>query len=202
MKRQKHEMGVEVPSFFEYQRRKAAEKAATDADAAAAAAAASRSKKQGFFDALFAPEHKPTTQQPQVPPSPPPVIPGSVNWPPPFVDANQYFEVAPIWNRVVTTIADYGNRDFVIDILTPPIYNATRAERDFQAAAEIAQFFGIPGSRFQGLTLQQSWENVIGPFFYKLEESINRARPFGILGSIHFELDPNTNQLELAYRTQ
>lgn len=198
MKQQKHHMGVEVPSFFEYQRRKAEQNAA---DTAAAAAAAAKAKKQGFFDAIFAPEPKPKAEQPAAPPAPGPstVRPGFMRQPGTYVDATQWFEVAKIWERVGNMIAQYGHKDFV-DALTAPIYHATRAERDFQAAADIAQFFGIPAAEFQGLTIEQSWQNVIGPFFEALEHSINRVKPFGIPGSISFELEPTTGQLLMAYR--
>lgn len=190
MKQQKHHMGVEVPSFFEYQRRKA------EAEAAAASA---KAKKQGFFDALFAPEARPKAEQPPAPPGPSTARPGFMNRPAYLIDANQWFEVAKIWSRMTDLILTHGNRPF-LESLTPPIYNATRAEREFQAAANIAQLFGIPGSEFQGMTIEQSWQNVIGPFFEGIERSINRAKPSNILGSISFELEPTTGELIMAYR--
>lgn len=122
-----------------------------------------------------------------------------MNRPAYLIDANQWFEVAKIWNRMTDLILAHGNRPF-LESLTPPIYNATRAEREFQAAANIAQLFGIPGSEFQGMSIEQSWQNVIGPFFEGVERSINRSKPSNILGSISFELEQTTGELIMAYR--
>jgi len=185
VKHQKHQLGVEVPSFFEWQRKKQEQEAA--------AAASRQARKPGFFEALFVPPARPTQ-------TPPPAAP---NLPPGFQNQPMAFtiDIPMIWNQVISWITEYGNQQFIIDVLTNPVYNATRIERDQQAADEIAAFFGLR-PRVPGASIQQYWQNVIGPFFEALENSINRAKPLESLGFIRFELEPNTNQLLMAYRYQ
>lgn len=175
MKQHKANMGVEVPSFFEYQRRKAEQAA---------------SGKKFPFEGLFAPD-KPRTQQPPITNAPRPGFP--------VQQSSFTIDIPKIWEKVIATVTEYGNQEFVIDVLTRPVYNATRAERDFQAAEEIARLFGLPTG---GLPIEQSWQNVIGPFFYNLENSINGAKPVRSLGNIRFELEPSTNELLMYYRYQ
>lgn len=184
MKKQKAYMGVEVPSFFEYQRRKAEQEAAASG------------KKKFPFEGLFAPD-KPRTQQPPAPPITNAPRPGFPVQPSSFT-----IDIKKIWERVIDTVTEFGNQEFVIDVLTKPIYNATRSERDFEAAMEIAQLFGIPQSKFQGLSMQQAWNHVMGPFFENLENTINSAKPVRSLGNIRFELEPGTNELLMYYRYQ
>lgn len=189
MKTWKPKMGVEGPSFYEFQqnRKKDPEQ--------------KPSKKKSFFDAIFGPQPQQATgAAAEIPNREARLRPGFHPREPNYVDANRWFTVPAIWDRVGYTISMHGNQAFIVDILTRPVYNATRAERELQSAGEIAQFFGIPPNEFVGLSLEQSWQNVIGPFFSALEESINRAKPVSIPGAIRFELEPATNELIMVYR--
>jgi len=188
VRQQKHQMGVEVPSFFEWQRKK------QEQEQDAAAAASRQARKPGFFDAIFLPPGRPAQTPP--PAAPNPVPSGFPNQPMAFT-----IDIPMIWSQVISWITEYGNQQFILDVLTNPVYNATRIERDQQAADEIASFFGLR-PRIPGASIQQYWQNVIGPFFTALEKSINDAKPLESLGFIRFELEPNTNQLLMAYRYQ
>ncbi len=189
MKHQKHHLGVEVPSFYEWQRRRQEQEQAS---------ASPQARKRSRFEAIFAPPPSPRVEPPQPSTQGPPA--GYASKSIGYVDARQWFKVPELWNRIGEMIIQYGHQDLV-DTLTPPVYNATRAERELQSAAEIARFFGMSGADFQGLTLEQSW-NLIGNFFQALEYSINREKPPGIPGFITFELEPSTGQLLMAYRNQ
>lgn len=117
----------------------------------------------------------------------------------PSIDPERWFKVGEIWTQVHNTVLMAGNQSYIVDTITLAPVSGTPQEREVQSAGEIAQFFGIPIPDFQGLTMQQAWQDVIGPLFDKLETAMNRVKPFGIPGSIRFELDPR-GSLIMVYR--
>lgn len=198
-RRSKAKMGVEGPSFFEHQKKQ------QQAHGEGQTPEGAKPRKKWMFESMFAPHHE---QAAGPNPSPTPsrrledrLRPGYQG--PSFrrPDPERWFKVADIWNRVGYTISMHGNQPFIVDYLTRPTYGATQAEREIQAAGEIAQLFGLPPTDFQGLSMEQAWKDVIGPFFDGLEQGINSAqvKPFGIPGAIRFELD-DSGALMMVYR--
>jgi hypothetical protein len=183
--RRKPMMGVEGPSFFDFQQQKKAEQKP-----------GSVPPKKKFLESIFGPS-------PEQPPAggPRPISipegrlrPGFQHRGFGYVDPNQWFEVAGIWDFVQRTRSSgSGWPVFVVDVLTRPTYNVS------QSAGEIAQLFGIPASSFQGLSLEDYWTQVIGPFFENLERGINSMKPFTIPGSIRFDMNPEGSLL-LVYQ--
>lgn len=188
----KHQMGVEGPSFYrEQQERRRQEQEAKERQGRdQPKTQESQPKHQpSMWDAMFGPR----------PPAPPaPVTPPEQAFQRRgfgTVDPNEWFEVAAIWNYVaqVRALPQYKGQVFQVDILTP-------AAKDLnQAAAEVSQFFRMPASAFQGLSLDDAWKQVIGPFLESLEVGLNRVKPFAITGTLRFELDEE-GKLVLAYQ--
>lgn len=112
-----------------------------------------------------------------------------------LVDPTQWFEVAKIWDYVgrYRVQPQYRGQVFIVDVLTPPAPDLN------QAAAEVSQFFRMPAASFQGLTLDDAWKQVIGPFLESLEVAMNRMKTFGISGQLRFEIDEE-GKLVLAYQ--
>lgn len=197
-RRSKPKMGVEGPSFFEHQKKKDQPHGEGQTPGGA------KPRKKWMFESMFAPHQDPSTGPNPNPQTPSRRIedrlrPGYQGPGLRFPDPERWFKVADIWGRVAYTISMHGNQAFIVDYLTRPTYGATQAEREIQAAGEIAQLFGIPVTDFQGLSMDQAWKNVIGPFFDGLEQGINRVKPFGIPGAIRFELD-DSGALMMVYR--
>lgn len=111
------------------------------------------------------------------------------------VDPNQWLDVPAIWNYVgqVRAQPSYRGEFFIVDVLSPPAPDLN------QAAAEISQFFRMPAESFQGLSLDEAWKQVIGPFLESLEVAMNRVKPFIITGTLRFEIDEE-GKLVLAYQ--
>lgn len=92
----------------------------------------------------------------------------------------------------------YTPQDFLVEILTPPVTAGNDLQRQMGTIGEIAMFFGIPASAFEGLTVDQAWQQVIGPMFQDFEGMMNRGRPAYIPGFLSFNLSPQ-HELVIVY---
>lgn len=117
-------------------------------------------------------------------------------------DPEQWFEVRKLWDYVNEMRSTYHIRVFPLTVLTmsavDPRYNVVDMN---VAVAQIAQFFGLPVSSFQGLTLQDAWTHVFEPFLNSLARAMNNAKPFMIPGYIKFDMDEN-GSLIIVYQEQ
>lgn len=116
------------------------------------------------------------------------------------VDPGEAFGVPKMWAFIDQKRREpgYSPRSFVVDILTPPVTAGDDLQRQIGTIGEIAMFFGIPASAFEGLSVNQAWQQVIGPMFQEFEGMMNRGRPAYIPGFLSFDLNPQ-NQLEIVY---
>lgn len=177
MKTLRHQMGVEGPSFYEYQQKKKAGENPVPP--------AGPPRKKSMFETIFGAPLEEKATGPAV--TPPPthesrMRPGYQRRGMSFVDPNQWFAVPEIWNYVHETRSQFRGQTFIVTVLTQP------AAELKQAAVEVIQFFGIPLSAYEGLTIEQTWQNVIGPFFDDIESAINQMKPFTVPGSIRFDM--------------
>lgn len=182
----KHQMGVEGPSFWkEQQERRQREQETQGRDQPKTQESAPK-HQPSMWDFL---PHKGPTQAP----APVPQVFQRRTFG--FVDATQWLEVAKIWDYVgqMRSQPQYRGGGFIVDIYTPPAQDLN------QTAAEISQFFNMPASNFEGLTLDQAWKQVIGPFLESLEMSMSRMKPMNIPGALRFEIDEEL-KLVLAYQ--
>jgi len=192
MRRKKVMLGVEGPSFFEYQKKKK-EEAQPEAP-----------KKKDPMEAIFGgkPEAGPGTP---VPPAAQtsresrmrPGFQGQSSY---WSDPEQWFEVRKLWDYVAGMRSQYHVRTFPVTVLTmsavDPRYNVVDMN---VAVAQIAQFFGLPVSTFQGLTLQDAWTHVFDPFLNGIARAMNNAKPYLVPGYLKFDMD-DTGALMIVYQ--
>lgn len=194
----KHQMGVEGPSFWREQQ------ARREQEAAAQAKAKEKQGRDQPKSQEAAPKQQPSMwdflphagEAPRPAPAPAPAPePAFQRRAYGHIDPRKYFTVAKIWNYVGLVRAEpqYRGESFVVDILTLAVKDLS------QAAGEISEFFRIPSASFQGLTLDASWKQVIGPFLESLEDGMNRMKPFIVTGTLRFELDEE-QKLVLVYQ--
>lgn len=196
MRKYKPNMGVEGPSFREQQERRQRELEAKEKQGRDQPKVQEPAPKHQ--DALWNTMFGPRTAAGAVPPTPPPPSQEQQSFQRQgfgLMDPNKWLKVADIWNYVgqVRISPNYRGGGFAVDTLTPAVPEL------HQAAGEVAQFFGIPAASFQGLSLEASWKEVIGPFIRSLEISLNRMKPFVIPGGLSFELG-DRNELMLVYK--
>jgi hypothetical protein len=185
MRKHKHQMGVEGPSFHRFQQERHGEQPGAPPGPV---------KKRSIFEAIFHadPEQKAVGPMPEPPEAQ--LRPGYQRRGVSAVDAGKWFEVPLIWEAIVKNRPIFGGQKLILQALTRATNNDLT-----QSAGEVVQFFGIPISSFQGLTLDEVWLKVIGPFFEELERSLNQAKPFTIPGLVSFELN-EVGQLTLVYK--
>jgi len=191
MKRHKANMGVEGPSFYEYQKH-----------------GPEPERKKSFFESIFggAPE-----SGPGIPPEAAAAAaatrsarmrPGFHAHDPYSLNPERWFEVDRLWAYVEEMKKTYRIRLFPVTVLTSPaIEPGTRTVNMNVAAGEIAQFFGIPVSAFQNMTLADAYTNVFEPFMSAVAQGLNQMKsvnPFLVPGYVRFDLD-DTGALILVY---
>jgi len=193
----KHQMGVEGPSFWrEQQERRQQERLQQEAQARETQGRdqpktqESAPKRQpSMWDAMF------SSGPGEAPKAPLPSKDVFQRKGYGAVDPNEYLLMPQIWNYVgqMRSAPGYRGEPFVVDVLTLAVKDLG------QSAGEISQFFKIPASAFQGLSLDAAWKQVIGPFIESLEVGMNRTKPFIITGVLRFEVD-DEGKLLLVYQ--
>lgn len=181
----KHQMGVEGPSFFrEQQERRQQERHGRDQPQTQEPAPKQQSS---MWETRFGPA------QEQAAPAAEPVSPALQRRGLSPVDPAKWFEMPDIWDYVARGRAS-GVRAFVVSELTMPAADLG------DAAWKIAQFLGLPPNVFDGLSLDDAWKQVLGPFLESLEFSMSRMKPFSLPGGLRFEVDEDDRRLLLVYR--
>jgi hypothetical protein len=168
---------------------------------------AGESKKRDVWEFLREETPRPpTASSPAIPPIAPPVERPEMMRPgyqPSYsrVDPSQAFAVPEMWAYIdqLRRSPGYVPQVYLIDRLTPPVTGATEEEIQGETLNQIASFFGIPGSAFQGMTsIEQGWNQVIVPMFEEFEGMMNRGRPVWIPGFLRFDFSPQ-NELVIRY---
>jgi hypothetical protein len=116
------------------------------------------------------------------------------------VDPSQAFGIPAMWAYVdeIRRFPGYTPQAYLVRFLTPPVTLGDEQQIQMGTIGEIAMFFGIPISAFQGMTVPQAWDQVIFPLFREYEGIMNRERPPHIPGFLSFDFSPK-NELAVVY---
>lgn len=192
----KHQMGVEGPSFWREQQERRRQEAEAQAKAKESQGRDQPKTQEGapkrqasMWDWM---KSSGSGEAPKAPLPPQDAFQRSGYG---STDPSEYLMMPDIWNFVgkLRSAPGYRGEPFVVDVLTPAVKDLN------QSAGEISQFFRIPASAFEGLTLDAAWKQVIGPFIESLEVGMSRTKPFAIPGVLRFEVDEE-GKLLLVYQ--